>query len=77
MLCDNCLIIIKTDNDGFYDFSLESILNSKLFKILFKTNDLYSIDELKINNIKTEYENNFLKQNKKIKYIKLIKNIKT
>ena len=63
-------IILKTDNDDFYEFSKESLL-SYGYKIINETYDLHNSD---INDSpKTEYEEKFSSQGVKIKYIEVIK----
>ncbi len=63
-------IEFKTDNNPLFEFSLEEIEQSK-FRLVEVTRDLHRSD-YKPDNIMTEYETRFLKQNKKINYLKLI-----
>ena len=56
-------IKLKTDNVGFFDYSLESLQDNG-FDIVFKTYDLYAGDVT--DNIQTEYEKKFLKKDLKI-----------
>ena len=63
-------IEFKTDNNPLFEFSLEEIEDSK-FRIIELTRDLHR-SEYKPDNIMTEYETRFLKQNKKINYLKLV-----
>lgn len=63
-------IILKTDNDDFYEFSKESLL-SYGYKIINETYDLHNSDIT--NSPKTEYEEKFSSQGVKIKYIEVIK----
>lgn len=63
-------IILKTDNDDFYEFSKESLL-SYGYKIINETYDLHNSDIT--DNPKTEYEEKFSSQGVKIKYIEVIK----
>ncbi|MGL5617558.1 MAG: tRNA (guanosine(46)-N7)-methyltransferase TrmB [Metamycoplasmataceae bacterium] len=67
ILSDDGILKIKTDNDIFYNFSLES-LEEFGAKILFKTNDLYSSDRIE-NNIQTGYEIKWHNHGKNINYI--------
>lgn len=63
-------IILKTDNDDFYEFSKESLL-SYGYKIINETYDLHNSDIT--DSPKTEYEKKFSSQGVKIKYIEVIK----
>lgn len=63
-------IILKTDNDDFYEFSKESLL-SYGYKIINETYDLHNSDVT--DSPKTEYEEKFSSQGVKIKYIEVIK----
>lgn len=63
-------IILKTDNDDFYEFSKESLL-SYGYKIINETSDLHNSDIT--DSPKTEYEEKFSSQGVKIKYIEVIK----
>ena len=56
-------IIMKTDNDGLFEYSLES-LKEYGYDIIFFTNDLYSTDIS--DNIATEYEKKFVAKDIKI-----------
>lgn len=62
-------IILKTDNDDFFNYSKESLLNYG-YKIIDETNDLTNSN---IYNIKTEYEEKFIKDGMKINYLKCVK----
>lgn len=65
-------IVMKTDNDGLFESSLESL--SKYGYILDKVYlDLWSHDEP---NIKTEYENKFGNMGYKIKYLEAHKTLR-
>jgi tRNA (guanine-N7-)-methyltransferase len=67
------VIEFKTDNPILYSYTIESFKAFKKFKIVYQTENLYQdVIELK-NNVQTEYENKFVKQNIKIKKIKVIK----
>lgn len=63
-------IILKTDNDDFYEFSKESLLSYD-YKIINETYDLHNSDIT--DSSKTEYEEKFSSQGVKIKYIEVIK----
>lgn len=63
-------IILKTDNEDFYEFSKESLL-SYGYKIINETYDLHNSDIT--DSPKTEYEEKFSSQGVKIKYIEVIK----
>ena len=65
-------IILKTDNNDFYEFSKESLL-SYGYKIINETYDLHNSDIT--DSPKTEYEEKFSSQGVKIKYIEVIKKI--
>jgi len=70
------LIHLKTDNTAFYQFTLETI-NEKNHSLVYKTEDLYSTG---INNeatgLQTYYEQKFLSQGVKIKYVNFKLSIK-
>ena len=66
---DKCEIIMKTDNDDLFTYSLES-LKEYGYKIAELSYDLHKED---IDNILTEYEEKFSKMGIKIKYLKAIK----
>lgn len=64
------IIHLKTDNRELFDFTLETIQESKL-ELLFKTTDLYADkpkDDVMIT--QTFYEKMFLEEGKKINYLK-------
>ena len=67
---DKKQIILKTDNNDFYEFSKESLL-SYGYKIINETYDLHNSDIT--DSPKTEYEEKFSSQGVKIKYIEVIK----
>ncbi|HTN22166.1 MAG TPA: tRNA (guanosine(46)-N7)-methyltransferase TrmB [Pelobium sp.] len=70
ILKDNGLMHLKTDNDGFFEYTLEKIAELKL-AILQKTTDVYKDfpgDE--ILSIKTHYERIYLQKDKNINYVK-------
>ena len=64
-------IFLKTDNDGFFEYSKNSLIENG-FELLYVTDDLYRQDIS--DNIQTEYEKKFVEQN--IKINKLIAKIK-
>ncbi|MBR4486058.1 tRNA (guanine-N7)-methyltransferase, partial [bacterium] len=55
---------LKTDNLDFFNYSIQSINDSKLFEVIYKTNDLYSelTNTYNLNNVATEYEQKFHNQ---------------
>jgi len=61
------LLLIKTDNDFLYKFTLES-LEEFGAQILYKTDDLYSSNKLK-DNVKTGYEIKWHNRGKNINFI--------
>ena len=52
-------IEFKTDNRGLFDFSVEEIENSDIWKLQVKTYDLHDDPMLNFGNIMTEYEERF------------------
>lgn len=58
ILADDGMIIFKTDNKGLFDYSLESFTENG-FAVSEVSFDLHSDPVFSIDNIKTEYENNF------------------
>lgn len=67
------MLKLKTDNDGLFEFSLESIKSSAL-EIADFTWDLDSDEKFFSNNIETEYERNFKNRGVKIKALRAVKN---
>ena len=63
------MLKLKTDNDGLFDFSLESIGESD-FELVSYTRDLDASEEFSRGNVETEYERNFKSQGVKIKALK-------
>ncbi len=64
-------IYVKTDNDGLFDFTLES-LDSEGWKVEFMTRDLHSpsvSEQIRSSNVMTEYEKKFSEQGIPIKYL--------
>ena len=70
ILKKNCAIEMKTDNQNLFEYSLVSF-NEQDYKIKEISLDLHNSD--KDNNIMTEYEAKFSKENKKIYYVKVVK----
>ncbi|MES2810229.1 MAG: tRNA (guanosine(46)-N7)-methyltransferase TrmB [Bacteroidota bacterium] len=63
-------INLKTDNDGFYEYTAEKVKELKL-KEHVNTADLYKSEYAdEVLSIKTYYEKKYLKDNKNINYIK-------
>ncbi len=62
-------LILKTDNDNFYTYSKESLLNYG-YQIIEESLDLHNSN---INSIPTEYEKKFSAKGFKIKYINVEK----
>lgn len=67
ILKKDAIIALKTDNDGFFEYSLNS-LKENGFEILEFTRDLYS--NLPSDNVATEYEQKFVVENKNINMLK-------
>lgn len=65
LLKDNGSLIFKSDNDDFFNDSVEYFKNSK-FKIIEINNDYHAI---KRDDILTGYEDKFIKQGKNINYL--------
>ena len=63
-------IIMKTDNDLLFEYSLDSFKNHG-YSI---RNISYDLHKENINNVETEYEEKFSKEGIKIKYVEVIKN---
>ena len=64
------IIHLKTDSQELYDYTLEEVLIPNNYKIHYNTNDLYSTDDMhEVKEIKTYYENIYLKENKPITYL--------
>ena len=69
LLKDNGRMHLKTDNDGFYAYTIEQIAALNLNKIK-ETTDLYHSDLVDdVLSIKTYYERKYLADNKKINYV--------
>lgn len=64
------IIHLKTDSQELYDYTLEEVLIPNNYKIHYNTNNLYSTDDMhEVKEIKTYYENIYLKENKPITYL--------
>lgn len=66
---DKCTLIQKTDNDGLFDYSVESIKDYG-YNIEEISYDLHNTE---IPNVMTEYEEKFSNKGVKIKYLKATK----
>lgn len=66
LLQDNGTVSQKTDNDNFFEYSIECF-NNNGYTIDFMTTDLHAHKE--IPNVMTEYEEKFVKLNKNINYL--------
>jgi tRNA (guanine-N7-)-methyltransferase len=70
VLNDKGIVHLKTDNYDLYQYTVD-LLKEKHIEILFSTDDLYhSFFTEEVIEIQTFYENMYLKQGKKINYIK-------
>lgn len=67
LLSEDGVIKLKTDNDGFFDFSIQSMVEYGM-KIQNLTRDFHKSDLAK-NNIMTGYEIKWSSQNKNINYL--------
>ena len=56
----------KTDNRGLFDFSVETLQESKIWKMTVCTYDLHHDDTMNAGNIMTEYEEKFSSMNNPI-----------
>ena len=66
-------IHLKTDDEGLYEWAIESFEQNPGVKIIRSSNNLYASDVLnEITSIKTSYEARFLKEGKTIKYIEIV-----
>ena len=65
------ILYLKTDSTELYEYTSE-MLKQENHTILFESNDLYGTDlEDDVKDIQTFYEKMYLKEGKKIKYIKI------
>lgn len=70
ILKPNGIMHLKTDNDGFYAYTLEKIAELNL-EILQQTDHVYrDFHQDEILSIKTHYERLYLQKNKNINYVK-------
>jgi len=70
ILASDNVVHLKTDSDLLYEYTLE-VLQEQGFPVLINTNDVYKdFADDTILTIKTFYEQFFLKEGKKIKYIR-------
>lgn len=63
----------KTDNIKLFEYSMETVKNSK-FELKYFTNDLHN-SERNADNIQTEYERNFTEKGFKINYLEAYKSL--
>ncbi len=70
LLVPNGRIIMKTDNVGLFDFSLEELRECG-FEIIYETRDLHASDRAE-NNVMTEYEKNFSEKGVKINCLEAV-----
>ena len=66
LLCENGRIEFKTDNRGLFDFSVETLQESAIWKMTACTYDLHHDEEMNVGNIMTEYEEKFSSMNNPI-----------
>ncbi|MBM3435421.1 MAG: tRNA (guanosine(46)-N7)-methyltransferase TrmB [Bacteroidetes bacterium] len=70
ILVSDGIIHLKTDNEGLYQFTKETIMEQNHI-LLFGTEDLYSSEiENEATEVKTYYETRFLIEGSKIKYLR-------
>jgi tRNA (guanine-N7-)-methyltransferase len=60
------VVEFKTDNRGLFDFSVETLQESKIWKMTECTYDLHNDDVMNVGNIMTEYEEKFSSMNNPI-----------
>lgn len=71
-LKDNSTINLKTDNTNLYNYAID-IIEANNFNVLEKYDDIHSSDiDNEIIQVNTYYENMFLKQGEKIKFVKFL-----
>lgn len=70
MLSPSGKVHLKTDDDGLYHFSRESVLKNSA-TVIRETDDLYAsnLQDPELKEIKTTYETRYLAESKKIKYL--------
>ncbi len=69
------VINFKTDDDELFEYSLEMINNSELFRLEYSNENIYAAPlYIAALEIKTYYEKMHLKAKKTIKYLQLVKN---
>ena len=66
ILVDKGYVEFKTDNRGLFDFSVETLQESKIWKMTECTYDLHNDDVMNVGNIMTEYEEKFSSMNNPI-----------
>ncbi len=70
VLAQDGIMHFKSDNDGLYEYGMETLPENKEVEVLAYTNDLYKSPLLNdLTSIKTAYETRFLAEGKTIKYI--------
>ena len=73
ILNKNGRLILKTDDDNLFNFSIDEIKSSK-FILNDYTKDLHSSSKFDLyKRVKTKYEKKFLLQGKKIKLLECLK----
>jgi len=71
VLAPNGIMHFKSDNDGLYEYGMETLPENKEIEVLAFTGNLYESPFLnELTSIKTAYEMRFLAEGKTIKYIK-------
>lgn len=70
LLNKNGILKIKTDNDKFFNWSLDEINNFKSARIIYQTTDLHNSDK-NVNNIPTGYEIKWSSKGKNINYMEV------
>jgi len=70
---DGAIMNLKSDSTRFYEFTKEVIAEQKL-EVLADSDDIYAWDEIPehLANIQTYYENMWLEQGKKIKFLRYV-----
>ena len=71
LLSSNGILKIKTDNDLFFNWSLEEIDNFNSAKIIYQTTDLHNSDK-NSTNIPTGYEIKWSSKGKNINYMEVV-----